>query len=920
MAQPSQSPFQGLDTPFLKQLYQQYENDPSSVSLEWQTFFKSLGGEALSREEGQNTIASAAAAAAGPASDAQNKVSSMINSYRSFGHQCAHTNPLLPAPELSADFSPESFGVGEKDLDQTFATDGLLSEPYARLRDILGALRKTYTSTIGAQVRDIAERDQRRWVTERMESTHNRVTFSKEEKTKIYDGLVAANEFEQFLHTKYVGVKRFSLEGGDALIPMLQNMVEKAGDQGMSDIILGMAHRGRLNVLTNIMNKPLEQMIGSFENALVNEDGVDSAGDVKYHMGYSYDVTTKSGQKIHMSLLNNPSHLEAVNPVVAGTARAKQDRIGDKEGKKVLPVVIHGDSAFAGQGVVPETMNLAQLEGFNVGGTIHVVINNRVGFTAEPQEVFSGEYCTDMARMLQIPIFHVNGDDPEACVHTMQMAMDWREKFGRDVMIDLVCYRRFGHNEGDDPTFTQPKEYELVKKHPVPFKVYKEELTKEGVVSEAELKTVEDAFRDKINAAYETVKKGKVKVSADVFGGAWEGLDYDANEEPKTAISKKLLGDIAQQASVVPEGFTPHPKIAKLLEQRTDMLNGKSNLNWGAAEMAGFASLLAEGRSIRLTGQDVQRATFSHRHGKIVDHKTGERTIPMEPLATNGAQIEMHNSSLSEEAVLAYEYGYTLAAPNTLTIWEAQFGDFANGAQIPIDQFISSSETKWQRMTGLVMLLPHGSEGQGPEHSSARPERFLQLCGEENMIVCNLTTPAQIFHVLRRQMLRKFRKPLIVMSPKSLLRHPLAVSTVDDIAGKDAQFYKVIDDDITASKVKRVILCSGKVYYDLLARRNETGQKDVALIRIEQLYPLFLSKIQRVLKAYKKAEIVWVQEEPRNQGYWTHILDTLVPHIGGDVRYIGRPAAASPAVGLASRHAAEQKKVIDEAFKIKKGK
>jgi 2-oxoglutarate dehydrogenase E1 component len=618
---------------------------------------------------------------------------------------------------------------------------------------------------------------------------------------------------------------------------------------------------------------------------------------------------------MHLSLLSNPSHLEAVNPLVLGSARARQQRYKENGAKKVLPLIIHGDAAIAGQGVVPESLNLAQLDGYYVGGSIHVVINNRIGYTAEPQETFSGEYCTDVARMLQVPIFHVNADDPEACCLAMEMAVAWRQQFGRDVVIDLVCYRRYGHNEGDDPTFTQPVEYSKIKGHKAPVVPYRSTLLNSGVV-EDDLKDIEQTYTNKLNAAFNEVREKGVKMRPDVFGGAWAGLTNKLKEEPKTAISKKLLEDIAKAMVTYPQGFTPHAKIAKFLEERSEMLQGNKPINWGAAENAAYASLLAEGYNIRMSGQDVQRGTFAHRHAMIVDNKTGQRCMPYASLATKGAGFEIYNSSLSELAVVGFEYGYSQAAPQTLTLWEAQFGDFANGAQIMIDQFISSAETKWWRYSGLVMLLPHGYEGQGPEHSSARLERYLQLCADDNMVVANPTTPAQMFHLLRRQQLRSIRKPLIVMTPKSLLRLPDASSSTEDLT--NGSFQKVIaDDGVQAKNVKRVVFCSGKLYYELVKGRAEAKANNVAIIRLEQLYPLDVESIENILQSYgKDVDLVWAQEEPRNQGAWTFILDNLVPAVGRSFTYVGRVASATTAVGSPKRHKTEQAAIVEQALSV----
>lgn len=919
---PDAGSLSGGNAPFLEGMFEDWKADPSSVSEQWQSYFIEVENEKkpsvqVKRAGGQKTFTLGEEGALNfdvSAWEKQNSVSQMISAYRTYGHKWAHINPISSSPDLGDDLSLARFNLSESDLDTSFATDGVLPYDTASLRDIVAALKKTYVGTIGVQYRDLPTGVERRWLKTRMESIHNKPTYSKEQKLRFYDGLYRAAAFENFLHKKYMGMKRFSVEGGDSLIPMLQTLIDLAGDHGVADIVLGMAHRGRLNVLTNIMGKPLEEMIAAFENTLEVE-GDAGGSDVKYHFGRSADVLTEKGHQLHLSLLNNPSHLEAINPVVEGSVRAKQRRFETDGEKKVFPLLIHGDSAFCGQGIVPETLNLAELDGYHTGGTVHIVINNRLGYTAEPHEVFSGEYCTDIARMLQVPIFHVNGDDVEACVHVMELAMAWRQAFQRDVVIDLVCYRKYGHNEGDDPTFTQPVEYVDIKRHPTPADIYKKEtLEKDERISEADIDGVERTYVEALQNAYDMVKKKGVRVRPDVFAGVWEDFSNIAEKEPATAISQSVLNAVAESITNWEGGFTPHPKIKKLMEQRQAMLRGEENLNWGAGEVTAYASLLNEGYSLRLTGQDVQRGTFAHRHISMVDYENGRRMIPIAALASGGARAEVHNSSLSELAVLGFEYGYTLADPKTLTIWEAQFGDFSNGAQIIIDQFLSSSETKWNRYSGLVMLLPHGYEGQGPEHSSARPERYLQLCAENNMTIANVTTPAQMFHLLRRQMLRTIRRPLIVLTPKSLLRHPKAVSPAKDLV--NGGFEEVIaDNKISSKNIKRVVLCTGREYYDLVAAMEKQERTDVALIRLEQLYPLPLKKIQKILsKAPKKAEVCWVQEEPRNQGYWTYLLDNLVPHLGVPVRYIGRDAAASPAVGSPKRHAQEQQAIVDAVF------
>ena len=895
------------NTPFLDELYQKYTKDTASVPTAWQEYFKN-GSAANLMPAGGVSVGSSSHVSITGASDMQNNVSRLIQAFRSHGHKWAHTNPLDVAPTLGDDLSLASFSLNDSALTQKFVSDGVVDGAEASLGDILTNLKKTYVNSVGVQYDMLTNQEERRWLRKKMESTQNTPNYTKEEKQRMLLGLIANDRFENFLHTKFVGMKRFSGEGGDAMIPMIDTMIDVAGNHSVDHVLVGMAHRGRMSVLVNILDKPMEEIFSSYGDTIKIPDNI--SGDVKYHQGKSYDITTRSGHTVHMSLLNNPSHLEAVNPVVMGSAKAKEKVHGKG---KVIPLLIHGDSAFAGQGVVTESLNLANLDGYSIGGTIHLVVNNQIGFTGNPEGAFSGEYCTDVAHMLQVPIFHVNGDDVEACNHVMQLAMEWRQKFHKDVVIDLVCYRRYGHNEGDDPTFTQPQMYEKIKSHPRPYSLYSEQLKTEGSFTDAEIKKLEKGYTDKIQAAFEKSKEG-VELNIDMFSedSNWADIQAASNRETKTSVSAAIVKSIASSITDWPKDFPVHKKVSKMMERRKNMLLGKEPMDWGTAEVAAYGSLLAEGHSVRISGQDVKRGTFSHRH--IVQYGAdGSESSPIENVAKKDAELEVYNSCLSEFAVLGFEYGYSLVDPDTLTVWEAQFGDFANGAQIMIDQFITSSEEKWQRMSGLVVSLPHGYEGQGPEHSSARLERYLQLCGENNMVVTNPTTPAQIFHLLRRQIHRKYRKPLFTMAPKSMLRNPLAVSTVDELT--KGKFEKVLTDtEVKLSSARRVILCAGKVYYDLLAYRNENKIKDVALVRLEQLYPLPVKKIKELLATAKKAEICWTQEDSRNQGAWSFLLDNLQPELDKTIRYIGRGATASPAVGSAKRHAKEQLEIVKESF------
>ena len=902
----------GTNSLYLEELYEQYIEDKNSVPDHWRDFFAGM-------DEGASAASSSAGTSDGlmPAaeSDKQSRVSQMINAFRAHGHRRAHINPIAAAPDLDDDLKPIAFGLTAADLDEEFSTEGVLPQPKAKLRDIFEAIRNTYCRTIGVQFTDIP-RNERIWLQQRMEGLQNKPKFSAEEKQRILKGLMVAENFEQFLHKKFVGVKRFSLEGGETLIPMLDVMIDAAGESGVTDVVMGMAHRGRLNVLVNILNKPLEHMFSEFAGtwSMANDC---SSGDVKYHKGKAYDITTNKGYDLHVSLLPNPSHLETIDPVVEGSTRARQKRIGDTERRKVMPLLIHGDTAFIGQGVVAETFNLGTVEAYTTGGTVHVVINNQLGYTALPHEGFGTEYCTDFAKMLQVPIFHVNADDPEACCHVMQLAMAYRSRFQRDVVIDMVCYRKYGHNEGDDPSFTQPLMYDTIKNHSSTYAIYQAQLADEGTMSKDDSKKVRDDHTDVMQKALDKAKEG-VEGEREMFNGIWSEYSLEDKDEADTSISEKTLKAISDATVSWPDSFTPHPKVAKGMEKRSENLL-EGGMDWGAAEMAAYGALVSEGVSVRLTGQDARRGTFSHRHGVLIDYKTAQPYTPLQTIATGDAELEIHNSTLSEYAVMGFEFGYSMSSPKNLTVWEAQFGDFANGAQIIIDQFLASSETKWDRMSGLVLLLPHGMEGQGPEHSSARLERFLQLCAENNMTVCNPTTPAQIFHLLRRQVMRKVRRPLVVMSPKSLLRHPKAVSSPEDLTS--GKFLKVIqDNNIDIKKARRVVLCSGKLYYDLIAAQEEKGKQaeDVAIVRLEQLYPLPLTEINAALKGLNsKAEIVWAQEEPRNQGAWWYVQDTLQPELKQNIRLIARPSAAAPAVGSPKRHMEEQKEICDAVFAAK---
>jgi len=791
-------------------------------------------------------------------------------------------------------------------------------------------VKRTYCGTFALQYMHISDPAQAAWLKERIEGYGKEITFTKVGRKAILNKLVEAEGFEKFLHVKYMGTKRFGLDGAEALIPAMEQIIKRGGGLGVKEIVIGMPHRGRLSVLANVLAKPYRAIFNEFQGGSFKPEDVDGSGDVKYHLGASSDRTF-DGNTVHLSLTANPSHLEAVNPVVLGKVRAKQDQWGDQaERRAVLPILLHGDAAFAGQGVVAECFGLSGLRGHRTGGTIHIIVNNQIGFTTAPHFSRSSPYPTDIALMVEAPIFHVNGDDPEAVVHAAKVATEFRQMFGRDVVIDMFCYRRFGHNEGDEPMFTNPAMYKTIKTHKTTLQLYTERLVKDGLIPEGEIEDMKAAFQAHLNEEFETGKAYKPN-KADWLDGRWahlerESADYQAG---KTAITRKSMAEIGAALTRVPEGFDIHKTVARQLEAKAQMFKAGEGFDWATAEALAFGSLLSEGFPVRLSGQDCTRGTFSQRHSAFVDQTTEERHYPLNHIRAGQARYEVIDSMLSEYAVLGFEYGYSLSEPNALVMWEAQFGDFANGAQIMFDQFISSGESKWLRMSGLVCLLPHGFEGQGPEHSSARLERFLQMCAQENWIVANCSTPANYFHVLRRQIHRQFRKPLILMTPKSLLRHPMCVSDAEDFT-TGSSFHRVLWDDaqkghsetklVADRKIRRVVLCSGKVYYDLLAARDTQGIDDVYLLRLEQFYPFPAQSMVHEIARFKGAEIVWCQEEPKNQGAWFFVepnIEWVLGHVGARQtrpHYVGRAASASPATGLASRHKAEQDALVNEAL------
>jgi 2-oxoglutarate dehydrogenase E1 component len=898
--------------------HQRWQRDPSSVDETWRAFF---AGYELATKSGTESEPDAESnrqeSSYFEAARLQAAVTRLIDGYREIGHYLADLDPLRLNPPLDSHelLDLSAFGLSEADLDKTFYSR-LTDPPASTLRELLTILRQTYCGKIGVEYMHIRDKRIRTWIQERIEPTRNQPRLDSRKKRRIVLKLYAAELFETFLHSHYIGQKRFSLEGGEMLIPLLDAIIERAGKDGVREIVMGMAHRGRLNVLANILEKPYGMIFGEFEGNMPIES-VAGDGDVKYHLGFSADHTTSENHKIHLSLTPNPSHLEAVDPVVEGRVRAKQRRFGDRERKLGLPLLIHGDAAFAGQGLVAETLNLSRLPGYRTGGTIHVVVNNQIGFTTAPQESRSSWYCTDVAKMIEAPIFHVNGEDPDAVVHVAELATDFRQAFGQDVVIDMVCYRRHGHNEGDEPAFTQPLMYEKIRGRDSIRDLYTEYLILTGELTADEVATIAETFEEKLTAIYKEVHDHSSPPAAlhHPFTGAWAGFTNRYSWAPvETGVPLTELARIAEATSTVPEGFHLNPKIERIMSARVKTIESKGSVDWSFAESLAFGSLLLERTPVRLSGQDSRRGTFSQRHAVLVDYKTGERIIPLNRIAPDQAELCVYDSMLSEAAVLGFDYGYSLDEPRMLIMWEAQFGDFANGAQVIIDQFIVSGESKWGRSSGLVLLLPHGYEGQGAEHSSARLERFLSLCAEENIQVVNATTPAQYFHLLRRQVRRDFRKPLVVMTPKSLLRHKAAVSPVDELTS--GRFREVIDDVIEPDRVRRVLVCSGKVYYDLLARRESVGKtREVAIVRLEQFYPWPADALRAALGRYRNArEWVWVQEESHNMGGWFFTAPRLNDLMGVSFEYVGRDASASPATGSHAVHDREQAELVAAAI------
>ena len=969
---------QGANGDYVEHLYARFAEDPATVDESWAQFFRQLGDDKQAARAGAEgpswaradwppapsdeltaaldgqwpavPVREAKAAGEKIKAKAEEKGVSLtddqvqravldsiralmiIRAYRIRGHLAADLDPLgmrdqPPHPELD----PASYGFTEADMDRPIFIDRVLGLELATLRDILALVKRTYCGTFALQFMHISDPEQVAWLKERIEGYGKEVSFTQRGRRAILNKLVEAEGFEKFLHVKYMGTKRFGLDGGEALIPAMEQIIKRGGALGVRDIVIGMPHRGRLSVLANVMGKPYRAIFNEFQGGSFKPDEVEGSGDVKYHLGASSDREF-DGNNVHLSLTANPSHLEAANPVVLGKVRAKQFQLGDTTRSEVLPVLLHGDAAFAGQGVVAECFGLSGLVGHRTGGTIHIVVNNQIGFTTAPSFSRSSPYPTDIALMVEAPIFHVNGDDPEAVVHAAKVATEFRQKFHKDVVIDIFCYRRFGHNEGDEPMFTNPAMYNRIKRQKTTLQCYTERLIRDGLIPEGEIEDMKAAFQATLNEEFEAGKTYRPN-KADWLDGRWSHLDKQGKkyQRGKTAIKEKTLAEIGDALTRAPEGFDLHRTVTRLLEAKRAMFDTGQGFDWATAEAIAFGSLLLEGYPVRLSGQDSIRGTFSQRHSAFIDQSSEERYFPLNNIRDGQARYEAIDSMLSEYAVLGFEYGYSLAEPNALTLWEAQFGDFANGAQIMFDQFISSGERKWLRMSGLVVLLPHGYEGQGPEHSSARLERWLQMSAEDNWIVANCTTPANYFHILRRQLHRSYRKPLVLMTPKSLLRHKLAISRAEDFT-TGSSFHRILWDDAEKGnsatklapdeKIRRVVMCSGKVYFDLLEERDARGIDDIYLLRVEQFYPFPALSLVKELARFPNARVVWCQEEPKNQGGWSFMepnLEWVLTRIDAGTKrptYVGRPASASPATGLASQHKAQQEALVNEALTL----
>lgn len=894
----------------IDQNYSIWLQQPESLDPEWRAFFE---GFELASSEDNGGIRDVHPSQSDSDATKQARAIGLIYAYRSIGHTIAKINPLSKEAPINPRLTLERLGFSEKDLDQVIHTGNYLGGVEMPLRELIERLEKTYCHTIGCEYIHIQETPKRRWIQARIEPECFVPRLNKEQKARILRTILEAEDFENFLQTRYVGQKRFSLEGGETLIACLDSIFERCGKNQVDEIVMGMAHRGRLNVLANFLGKSFDYILREFSEDYT-PDTIFGDGDVKYHLGFETKRKTQDGHEVEIRLAANPSHLEAVDPVVEGKARARQRIVGDTERKRVLPILIHGDAAIAGQGVVSEVFNFSQLQGYRTGGTIHIVVNNQIGFTTTPTDARSSRYCTDVAKIVEAPIFHVNGNDPFAVIAAMEAAFDYRQTFGCDVVIDMYCWRKHGHNESDEPAFTQPVLYKTIAEMKPVGRTLAAKLIESGEFTAEEIQALEDPYRQRLEKAFEAVK-AEENIPSDPFS------ESNAIQQPpynfqgyETKVARETLHHIVKKHTEFPEGFNVNRKILRQMKAKLKAFEEDSGIDWGMGEALAFGTLLLDGTPVRISGQDSKRGTFSHRHAVVYDTETRERYSNLLDLAPEQAMFCVHNSLLSEAAVLGFDYGYSLDFPQMLCIWEAQFGDFVNGAQVIIDQFITSSESKWGRLSGIVMLLPHGYEGQGPEHSSARLERFLQSCAENNIQVCNLTSPAQLFHVLRRQMKREFKKPLIIMSPKSLLRHKECVSKVTEFT--DGEFWSIIDDKtVTKKNTKRLILCSGKIYYDLKAYRETHKIKDTALIRVEQLYPFNNELLQKIVGKFPDdAEIVWCQEEPKNMGAWTFIMPRLVEILARNPRYAGRRASASPAVGSLAKHKIRQAKLVADAF------
>ncbi len=960
----------------IEKMYEIYQSNPQKLDQKWATIFQSLSKQISNNQEEELQIKPSWFRKDWPPNNITDEIASFdgqwletsdlkinkntspgiseiktsvldsiralmfIRAYRVRGHLAANLDPLstYEIKKLDPALDPKTYGFVEEDMDRKIFLDKVLGLQEASMNQISEIVKKTYCGTFALQYMHISNAEESAWLKERIEGLGKEIEFTQKGRKAILNKLIEAEGFEKFLHVKYMGTKRFGLDGGEAVIPAMEQIIKRGGNLGVKEIVIGMPHRGRLSILANVMGKPYRAIFNEFQGGSYKPEDVEGSGDVKYHLGASSDREF-DGNKIHLSLTANPSHLEAVNPVVLGKVRAKQNQLNDEDRVQVLPVLLHGDAAFAGQGIISECFGLSGLKGHKTGGTIHIIVNNQIGFTTAPHNSRSSPYPTDIALMVEAPIFHVNGDDPEAVVHAAKVATEFRQKFHKDVVIDVFCYRRFGHNEGDEPMFTQPKMYAKIKKHKTTLQKYSEKLSEEGLVPEGEIEDLKISFQKFLSKEFEVSKNYKPN-KADWLDGKWSGLGKYTKESVikdgqyqrgKTSISIEKFKEVGQALTKIPSHINAHKTVKRMLDNKQKQLSLGKNIDWATAEALAFGSLLTEGYPVRLSGQDCTRGTFSHRHSAVIDQLSEERFYPLNNISKNQKHYEVIDSMLSEYAVLGYEYGYSLAEPNSLTIWEAQFGDFSNGAQIMIDQFISSGEKKWLRMSGLVMLLPHGYEGQGPEHSSARLERFLQACAEDNWIIANCTTPSNYFHILRRQLYRSFRKPLVIMSPKSLLRNKRAISNKKDFIN-GSSFHRILLDDaekgnsstklVKDTKIKRVVICSGKIYYDLLEEREERNISNIYLLRLEQFYPFPALSFIKELTRFKDAEFIWCQEEPKNQGGWSFVepnLEWSLNRVNARckrAKFIGRAAAASPATGLATQHKEQQEMIINEALTI----